>query len=144
MSNVNRVELVGNLGCDVECRYLSSGTAVSTFRLATNERWTNKDGEKQQRTEWHRIVAWGRLAEVCAKYLSKGRRVRIEGSLRTRSWTDGEGVERYVTEISAKSVDFLSPRRAEEKKDISEEHSEVVSSSLNEESIVEAVEKELF
>jgi single-strand DNA-binding protein len=141
MSNVNRVFLVGNLGCDVEAKYLPSGTMAASFRLATNERWTGKDGERQERTEWHRIVAYGRLAEVCAEYLSKGRRVRIEGSLRTRSWTDREGVKRYVTEINAKSVDFLDHARKEE---INEFDSEMTSSNLNEEAIAEAVEKGLF
>lgn len=104
---MNNVQLLGFLGCDVECKYLPSGVCTSSFRLATNEKWTNKNGEKQERTEWHRIVVWGRLAEVCAKYLSKGRKVRVEGSLRTRSWTDKNNVKRYVTEISARKVDFI-------------------------------------
>ena len=86
---------------------IPSGAAVCEFRLATNESWTGKDGQKQDRTEWHRVVVWGRRAETCGKYLSKGRQVYLEGRLRTRSWEDKEGNKRYTTEIVANDVQFL-------------------------------------
>ncbi len=104
---VNKVILVGNLGSDPEIRNIPSGAAVCEFRLATNESWTGKDGQKQDRTEWHRVVVWGRRAETCGKYLSKGRQVYLEGRLRTRSWEDKEGNKRYTTEIVANDVQFL-------------------------------------
>lgn len=112
MGGVNKVLLIGNLGADPDLRYIPSGAAVCEMRLATNESWKDKAGQKQERTEWHRIVVWGQRAELCAQYLSKGRQVYIEGRLRTRSWEDRDGNTRYTTEIVATDVQFLgSPGR---------------------------------
>ena len=110
MASVNKVILVGNLGRDPELRYTQSGQAVANFTLATTERFSNREGERQERTEWHRIVAWGRTAELCAQYLAKGRSVYIEGRLQTREWEDKEGQKRRTTEITAQSVQFLGGR----------------------------------
>jgi len=107
MSGVNKVILIGNLGADPEMRYTPGGAAVCELRLATNESWTDKKGERQERTEWHRVVVWGKRAEVVSKYLSKGRQVYVEGRIRTRSWEDKEGNKRYTTEIIADNVQFL-------------------------------------
>jgi single-strand DNA-binding protein len=110
MASVNKVILVGNLGRDPELRYTQGGQAVANFTLATNERFSSKDGEKQERTEWHRIVAWGRTGELCAQYLAKGRSVYLEGRLQTREWEDKEGQKRRTTEIVATTVQFLGGR----------------------------------
>ena len=110
MASVNKVILIGNLGRDPELRYTQNGQAVANFTLATNERFSTKDGEKQERTEWHRIVAWGRTGELCAQYLSKGRSVYLEGRLQTREWEDKEGQKRKTTEIVATTVQFLGGR----------------------------------
>jgi single-strand DNA-binding protein len=111
MASVNKVILVGNLGRDPELRYTQGGQAVANFTLATTDRFSGKDGgERQERTEWHRIVAWGRTAELCAQYLSKGRSVYVEGRLQTREWEDKEGQKRRTTEIVALSVQFLGGR----------------------------------
>jgi single-strand DNA-binding protein len=107
MRGVNKVILVGNLGADPEVRYASSGAAVVNFRIATSENWTNKEGGKETRTEWHRIVAFGKLAEICAEYLNKGKQVYIEGRLQSRSWEDKEGNKRWTTEIVANNVVML-------------------------------------
>ncbi len=108
MASVNRVTLIGNLGADPELKYLPSGQAVCEMRLATNEKWTDKNEQKQERTEWHRIVVWGKQAENAAKYLAKGRSVYIEGRITTRSWDDkNTGEKRYMTEIVANVVTFL-------------------------------------
>jgi single-strand DNA-binding protein len=88
-------------------RHTPNGAGVCEFRLATNEAWTDKQGQRQERTEWHRVVVWGKKAEVCSKYLSKGRQVYVEGRLRTRSWEDKEGNKRYTTEVVANDVQFL-------------------------------------
>jgi len=104
---VNKVILIGNLGRDPEIRYTTGGQAVANFTIATTEKYTNKSGERQEDTEWHRIVAWGRLAEICGEYLSKGRMVYIEGSIKTRSWEDKEGNTRYTTEIVARNMQML-------------------------------------
>jgi single-strand DNA-binding protein len=104
---VNKVILVGNLGSDPEVRTTPSGTPVATFTLATNEGWVDKEGVRQERTEWHRIVAWRRLAEICGQYLRKGRQVYIEGRLRTRSWEDRQGNPRKTTEIEALNMLML-------------------------------------
>jgi len=109
MGAVNKVILIGNLGRDPEIRYTTSGQAVANFTLATTEVRTNKGGERQEFTEWHRVVAWGRLAEICGEYLSKGKMVYIEGSLRTRSWEDKEGRKRWTTEVFAQNMQILSP-----------------------------------
>jgi single-strand DNA-binding protein len=106
--SVNKVILVGKLGADPEVRYTSGGSAVATFSIATNERWNDKNtGERQERTEWHRIVAWGRLGEICGEYLSKGKQVYIEGRLQTRSWDDRDGNKKYMTEVVAANMVML-------------------------------------
>src|ERR1051326_8193501 len=105
--SVNKVILVGRLGQNPEVRYTPSGAAVANFSVATNESWTDKSGQKQERTEWHRVVVWGKLAELCGKYLSKGRQCYIEGRLQTRQWEDQQGQKRYTTEIVANTVQFL-------------------------------------
>lgn len=99
MASVNKVILVGNLGRDPEVRYIPSGSAVANFSLATNEAWTDKSGQKQERTEWHRLVVWGKQAEIAAEYLHKGRQIYVEGSLQTREWNDKEGNKHQTTEI---------------------------------------------
>jgi single-strand DNA-binding protein len=110
MASVNKVILIGNLGRDPEVRYTPSGTAVANFSIATTETWTNRDGEKQSHTEWHRIVAWRRLGEICGEYLSKGKQVYIEGRIRTKEWEDQEGNKRKTTEIEALNMQMLGPR----------------------------------
>jgi single-strand DNA-binding protein len=114
MASVNKVILIGNLGRDPELRYTQGGSAVANFTLATNERWRDKDGNNQERTEWHRIVVWGRTAENCAQYLQKGRPVYIEGRLQTREWEDKDGGKRNTTEINALNVQFLGGRGGSE------------------------------
>jgi len=110
MSGINKVILVGRLGQDPEVRYTPDGTAVANFTIATSDEWKDKtSGEKRERTEWHRIVAWRKLGEICGEYLSKGRQVYIEGKLQTRSW-EKDGVTRYTTEIVASDVQFLGGR----------------------------------
>ena len=105
---INRAILVGNLGRDPELRFTGGGQPVCTMRLATNEHWTDKDGQRQERTEWHSIVVWGRMGETCNEYLRKGSQVYVEGSIQTRQWEDRDGNKRYTTEIRAKEVLFLS------------------------------------
>ncbi len=107
---INKVILVGNLGQDPELRYTGSGTAVCNLRLATNESYKDGSGELVERTEWHSIVAWGRLAEICNEYLKKGSQVYFEGSLQTRNYEDRDGNTRYVTEIKAREMMMLSGR----------------------------------
>lgn len=111
-ASVNKVILVGNLGKDPELRTTSSGSSVCNFSIATTERWKNNEsGNLEERTEWHNIVVWGRQAENCNQYLTKGSPVFIEGRLQTRSWEDKEGKKRYTTEIVALTVKFLGSRR---------------------------------
>ena len=107
MVGVNKVILIGNLGANPEVKYLSNGTTVANFRMATTENRVNRSGEKTAITEWHRIVAFGRLAEICGEYLNKGKLVYIEGRLRTRSWEDKEGNRRWITEIVATQMQML-------------------------------------
>ena len=107
MSGVNKVILIGNLGGDPTVRFTPTGTAVANFNIATTERFTNKSGEKEERTEWHRIVAWGKLAEICQQYLKKGKQVYIEGRLQTRQWEDQQGQKRTSTEIVANNMQML-------------------------------------
>ncbi|HEX6838969.1 MAG TPA: single-stranded DNA-binding protein [Polyangia bacterium] len=110
-ASVNKVILIGNLGAKPELKYLPSGQAVCELRLATNESFTDKNQQKQERTEWHRVVVWGKQGENCAQYLDKGRSVYIEGRLQTRSWDDkNSGEKRYMTEIVANTVQFLGGR----------------------------------
>jgi len=115
MAGINKVILIGRLGSDPEVRYTPSGVAVANFNIATSEEWKDKDsGEKKERTEWHRIVAWRRLGEICGEYLSKGKQVYIEGRLQTRDWEDRDGNKRYTTEIVATDVQFLGTRDSSE------------------------------
>lgn len=109
MSGVNKVIIVGRLGADPELKTVGQGQSVARLSVATSENWLSKDGQKQERTEWHRIVVWGKQAENCAKHLSKGRQVYVEGRLQTRQWEDQQGQKRYTTEIVAQTVQFLSP-----------------------------------
>jgi len=104
---INKVILVGRLGADPEVRYTPDGAQVTTFRLATDEQWKDKSGERTQRTEWHRVVAFRKLAEICGSYLSKGRLVYVEGRLQTRSWEDKDGQKRFTTEIVASNMQIL-------------------------------------
>ena len=108
MAGVNKAIIVGYLGSDPEIRYLQSGTAVANFSVATSETWNDKNtGEKKEKTEWHRIVAWGRLGEICGEYLHKGKQVYVEGSLYTEEWEDKDGVKRYTTKIKASNMTML-------------------------------------
>ncbi len=107
---INKAILIGNLGADPEIRYTQSGTQVATFRIATTERWKGQDGQMQESTEWHRIVAFRRLAEICGEYLNKGSRVYIEGKIQTQKWQDQDGNDRYTTEILAREMKMLTPR----------------------------------
>ena len=113
MVGVNRVILIGNLGRDPELRQTQSDQAVCNFSLATSESWTDKaSGKREERTEWHRIIAWGRTGELCAQYLSKGRTAYVEGRSQTREWEDRDGNKRQTTEINALTVQFLGGERA--------------------------------
>ena len=107
MIGVNKVTLLGNLGADPETKKTASGQSITLFNLATSNAWTNREGQRQEHTEWHRIVVWGKLAETCAEYLSKGQKAYVEGRLQTRSWEDDKNQKRYTTEIVAKEVLFL-------------------------------------
>lgn len=108
MKSLNKVTLLGNLGKDPEVRYTASGKAVATFSMATTFSWKNQNGEYQEQTEWHRIVAWGRLGEICGEYLKKGDKAYIEGRLQTREWEDRDGNKRQTTEIIANDMIMLS------------------------------------
>ncbi len=105
--SVNKVILLGRLGQDPELKYTPGGSPVCNFSVATTESWTDKAGQKQEKTEWHRVVVWGKLAELCNQYLAKGRQCFLEGRLQTRSWDDKEGNKRYTTEIMANTVQFI-------------------------------------
>lgn len=105
--SVNKVILVGHLGADPEVKFTGSGMAVATLRLATNEQWKDKSGKKNERTEWHRVIAWGKLAELCKEYLAKGRQIYVEGRIQTREWNDKDGNKRYTTEVVAQTLQFL-------------------------------------
>ena len=108
MASVNKVFLIGNLGRDPEVRYTGSGTAVASLSLATTERFKNKKGEWEDRTEWHNVIFWGRLAEIAGEHLAKGKTVYIEGRLQTRKWQDRDGKDRYTTEIVAEKMVMMS------------------------------------
>lgn len=108
--SVNKVTLIGNLGKDPEVRYTGSGTAVATFSVATNESWKDAEGATQERTEWHNIVAWKKLAEICGEYLKKGSKIYLEGRLQYRTYDDKNGVKRYVTEIVMNEMVMLDSR----------------------------------
>ena len=105
--SVNKVILIGRLGQNPEVRQTPSGSSVANFSLATNEAWTDKQGQRQEKTEWHRVVVWGKLADLCGQYLVKGRQVFIEGKLQTRQWQDKDGQTKYTTEVLAQTVQFL-------------------------------------
>ncbi|MBI5682467.1 MAG: single-stranded DNA-binding protein [Deltaproteobacteria bacterium] len=107
MAGLNKVMLIGRLGADPEVKYSPGGTAVTTFKIATSERWKGKDGNLQERTEWHRIVTFGKTAEICGEYLVKGKQIYIEGRLQTRSWEDKDGNKRWTTEIIANTMQML-------------------------------------
>ncbi|MBA2350845.1 MAG: single-stranded DNA-binding protein [Burkholderiales bacterium] len=110
MASVNKVILVGNLGRDPETRYTADNAAIANISVATTDTWKDKSGEKQERTEWHRVVFFGKLAEIAGEYLKKGSQVYVEGSLRTRKWQDKEGQEKYTTEIVADRMQMLGSR----------------------------------
>lgn len=110
MASINKVMLIGNLGKDPEIRYMPSGDAIANLTLATTENWKDKAGEKQEKTEWHRVSMFGRLAEIAGEYLKKGSSVYIEGKLQTRKWQDKEGNDRYTTEIVANEMKMLGGR----------------------------------
>ena len=111
MASVNKVILLGNLGRDPETRYTTGGDAVTNINIATSEQWKDKSGEKQEKTEWHRVVLFGRLAEIAGEYLKKGRSVYIEGRLQTKKYTDKDGVEKYSTEIVADRMQLIGGAR---------------------------------
>ena len=111
MGSVNKVILVGNLGRDAELRYTPGGAAVATLNLATTEVWNDKQGQKQEKTEWHRIVLWGKQAESLQEYLVKGKQIYVEGRLQTRQWDDKDGNKRYTTEIKADRITLLGGGR---------------------------------
>jgi len=122
MAGVNKVILVGRLGRDPEVRYTPNGVAIANFSIATSEEWKDKDtGEKQERTEWHRIVAWRRLGEICGEYLHKGSQIYIEGRLQTRDWEDRDGNKRYTTEIVAQNMQMLGKPSREGRAESQEE-----------------------
>lgn len=110
MSSVNKVILIGRLGADPEVRYTQGGQPVASLRMATSENWTDRDGQRQERTEWHSITVWGKQAELCGQYLAKGRQVYLEGRLQTREYTDREGINRKAVDIVANQIVFLGGR----------------------------------
>ncbi len=112
--SVNKVILIGHLGDNPELRYTPSGDPVANFRIATNRTWKDRDGNQQEKTEWHRIVVWRKLAEICSQYLKKGSHVYIEGRLETRTWEDQTGNKRYTTEILAEQMKMLDSRESAE------------------------------
>lgn len=118
MASVNKVIIIGNLGKDPEVRYAASGDAIANITVATTDSWKDKaTGEKKEATEWHRVVFFGKLAEIVGQYLKKGRQVYVEGSLKTRKWTDKEGVERYTTEITGNEMKMLGSSQGNEGRD---------------------------
>ncbi|MBW2221580.1 MAG: single-stranded DNA-binding protein [Deltaproteobacteria bacterium] len=121
MAGVNKAILIGRLGADPEVRYTNSGTAVANFNMATSVNFTDKNGEKTEKTEWHRIVAFGRLGEICGEYLSKGKQVYIEGRLQTREWEDRDGNKRRTTEIVAGTMQMLGAASDKVRGDVSDE-----------------------
>jgi single-strand DNA-binding protein len=104
---MNKAQVIGNLGSNPEVRFTQNGTPVATFSVATTERWKDNTGEKKEHTEWHRIVVWRRLAEICGEFLKKGSKVYVEGKMQTRKWQDQEGNDRYTTEIIGSSMEML-------------------------------------
>ena len=121
MSGVNKVILLGRLGKDPEVRYTNSGTAITSFSMATSTMFTNKEGQKEEKTEWHKIVAFGRLGEICGEYLAKGKQVYIEGRIQTRDWEDKEGKKRWTTEIIVQNMQLLGAPGADKDRSSSSE-----------------------
>lgn len=117
MSGINKVMVIGRMGADPEVKTVTGGNTVARLSVATSESWKDREGQKQERTEWHRVVVWGKLAELCGKYLSKGRQVYVEGRLQTRSWEDQQGQKKYTTEIVANTVQFLGGGNANASQD---------------------------
>lgn len=113
MSSVNKHIILGNLGADPEVKYTQSGDCITSFSVATSERWKNKDGEKQERTEWHKIVAFGKLGELCGEYLAKGSKVYLEGSSHTNKWTDKDGIDRSTKQVKIREITFLGSKNGE-------------------------------
>lgn len=111
MASINKAIIVGNLGNDPEIRYSSGGDAIANMNIATTDSWKDKEGRKQEKTEWHRVTMFGKLAEICGEYLKKGSQVYIEGKLQTRKWTDKSNIERYTTEIVADRMQMLGGNR---------------------------------
>jgi len=124
-NGINEVRLEGNLGQDPELRYTTTGVPVVNMTMATNEHYKDKQGDRQCHTEWHRIVAFGKLAESCAEYLTKGRGIYVKGALRTRKWESKDGITRYATEVLAESIDFRGGPRQEQNFQNSEVSSEI-------------------
>ena len=122
--SINKVILIGRLGRDPEVKYTPSGQAVAKFSIATDETYKDRNGEQQRRTEWHNIVAWRRLAEICGEYLVKGKLVYIEGRIQTRQWEDREGNKRNTTEIVAREMQMLSPKGEGDRSESSSQQSE--------------------
>ena len=142
--SLNKVMLIGNLTKDPELRYTPSGTAVCSFRVATNRSWTPADGgERKEETEFHRIVAWSKLAELCSQLLTKGRKVYVEGRLQTRSWESPEGDKRYATEVVAEDMVVLDSRRAEGDKSEFEAKDERGAETPAEETVMETKKEEV-
>ncbi|MBE8162510.1 MAG: single-stranded DNA-binding protein [Bdellovibrionaceae bacterium] len=119
--SLNKAMIIGRLGNNPEVKTISTGNTVANFSIATSENWL-KDGEKQERTEWHRIVVWGKMADICGKYLSKGSSVYVEGRIQTRSWEDKDGQKRYTTEINAQRVQFLDTKKSQNATTSTEDH----------------------
>ena len=137
--SLNLAQVIGNLGADPELRYTSNGQAVCTLRLATDESYMGKDGQRQTNTQWHRVVVWGKQAEACKEYLNKGRQVYAQGRLQTRKWVDKDGVTRFTTEIVAQRIRFLgSANQSSTVKSANEsyEEADVEDSSVDAEAIV--------
>lgn len=127
--SVNKVILLGRLGQDPELKYTPGGAPVCNFSLATTEAWTDKQGQKQEKTEWHRVVVWGKLAELCNQYLAKGRQAFLEGRLQTRSWDDKDGNKKYTTEILANTVQFIGGASANNNANAGANNSQTVDTS---------------
>ncbi len=134
---INKVILIGNLGCAPEIRYTPAGHAVANIRLATTSVWKDKNGISQEKTEWHQIVLFNRRAEISGQYLKKGSKVYIEGSLRSRKWQDSDGIDRYTTEILANNVHFLEPKIKENMVSANDEN-------LLEDDVMEQSDEEFF
>jgi single-strand DNA-binding protein len=118
MPNLNKVLLIGHLGRDAEMKYTTGGAAVATLNLATTEKWKSRDGEKQEKTEWHRVILWGKQAESLSQYLTKGKAIYVEGRIEYRTWDDKDGQKRYTTEIKADRVQFMGGGESRERESV--------------------------